>query len=160
MNMPVRPKEHVPAFVIALGAVWVITLVGVWAAYAAERRQEVSIYSCGGTGDGPMLCGGDLFASQLATFPLVLAVPLGIAVILFSPLGCLLGFALDRCRSVLLHLAAFAVLGFAIGGVWWVLFGAWFTPGGSGLAVVAAIAVPAGWAVAQGITTHREGRVR
>lgn len=142
------------AFSVALAVVWAITLVGMWALYAWEDRWTLTGGFCSSYNAGPMRCGEALYAWEVGTSPLRLAIPLAIAVVILSPLGCALGHVLER-RSMLLHLAAFSVLGFTIGGLWWVIGGPWFLPvGGLGFALLLAGAVPISWAFARRIARH------
>jgi hypothetical protein len=144
--------------VVAMVVPWAITLIGLWVMYAWQSRWELTGGFCASYGNQPMRCGQDYYAWDVSTFPIRVALPLAFAVALFSPLGCTLGHVLARNGSIMLHLVAFALLGFTLGALWWLIMGSWFTIGGPGFSLLLAGAVPIGWAVAQQLERHGESR--
>lgn len=159
MSTARRPNARALAVVIALITVWVITLAALWALYASEEAASLELGFCASFNDGPMRCGKEYYDWAVGTYPLRLGLPLGLMIVLLSPLGCALEQLLSNRCGVVLHLGAFSLLGLTIGGLWWWSpFGQWVTPGGAAFPLIAAGAVGAGWAVARRTSTTGKRR--
>ncbi len=95
------------------------------------------------------MSGEALFWNRVFIFPLFWLPASGVVALLLAPVGHLLGSLLRRLRSLPAHFLAYAVLGSALGLLWFAVcrFGCIdpLGPLGLGVALSVAAAVPLGW---------------